>query len=108
MTSAFRTWSPIHSTAIERLRVFALHGTDALGKKIAHSLGCDLGAIEERSFEDGEHKIRPLETVAGCDVYVVHSLGNVEQGFGNIAPACPDFDPLRAKAASVGFCGSSV
>ncbi|WP_347336353.1 ribose-phosphate diphosphokinase [Bradyrhizobium viridifuturi] len=28
----------------------------------------------ERSFEDGEHKARSLDTVAGCDVYVVHSL----------------------------------
>jgi ribose-phosphate pyrophosphokinase len=74
MTGAFRTWSPIHSTTVERLRLFALHGTDTLGKKIAHSLGCDLSALEERSFEDGEHKIRPLERVAGCDVYVVHSL----------------------------------
>jgi len=74
MTGGFRTWSPIHSTTAERLRLFALHGTDAFGKKIAHSLGCDLSALEERSFEDGEHKVRALETVAGCDVYVVHSL----------------------------------
>jgi ribose-phosphate pyrophosphokinase len=74
MTSAVRTWSSIHSTTSERLRVFALHGTDALGKKIAHWLGGDLCALEERSFEDGEHKSRPLDAVAGCDVYVVHSL----------------------------------
>ena len=74
VTSAFRTWSPIHSTSVEGLRVFALHGTGALGTKIAHLVGRDLCAIEERSFEDGEHKIRSLETVAGCDVYVVHSL----------------------------------
>ena len=52
MTSAFRTWSPVHSIAVERFRVFARHGTDVLGKKIAHSLGCDLCPIEERSFED--------------------------------------------------------
>jgi len=74
MTGAVRTWSSIHSTTSERLRVFALHGTDALGGKIAHWLGGDLCALEERSFEDGEHKSRPLEAVAGCDVYVVHSL----------------------------------
>ena len=30
--------------------------------------------LEERGFEDGEHKVRTLETVAGCDVYVVHSV----------------------------------
>src|ERR1051325_1341155 len=61
-------------TALERLRLFALHGTEVLGEKIAHVLGRRLGALEERSFEDGEHKVRSLEPVAGCDVYVVHSL----------------------------------
>jgi ribose-phosphate pyrophosphokinase len=73
MTGSFRTWSPTRS-AVERLRIFALHGTEVLGEKIARSLERTLTALEERSFEDGEHKIRPLETVAGCDVYVVHSL----------------------------------
>ena len=74
MTSSFRTWSPLPSRAIDRLRLFALHGTEVLGEKIAHALGCGLAMLEERGFEDGEHKVRTLETVAGCDVYVVHSL----------------------------------
>jgi ribose-phosphate pyrophosphokinase len=58
----------------KRLRLFALKGTEELGKNIADALGCNLAAHEERSFEDGEHKIRPLDTVAGCDVHIVHSL----------------------------------
>jgi ribose-phosphate pyrophosphokinase len=33
-----------------------------------------LSPHEERSFEDGEHKARPLENVRGRDVYVVQSL----------------------------------
>jgi ribose-phosphate pyrophosphokinase len=37
-------------------------------------LGITLAAHEEREFEDGEHKIRPLEEISGCDVYVVQSL----------------------------------
>ena len=74
MAGSFRTWSYMPSMADERLRLFALKGTEELGRKIAQSLGCGLAALEERSFEDGEHKVRPLETVAGCDVYVVHSL----------------------------------
>ena len=73
MTATFRTWSPAH-LAVERLRLFALHGTEVLGEKIARSLGRELSRLEERSFEDGEHKIRPIEPVAGCDVYIVHSL----------------------------------
>ena len=62
------------TTQSERLRLFALNGSKELGEKIATSLGGKLAAHEERSFEDGEHKSRPLDTVAGCDVYVVHSL----------------------------------
>jgi len=41
---------------------------------VAKLLGSSLAAHEERSFEDGEHKIRPLDTVRGADVYVLQSL----------------------------------
>ena len=71
-TQVMRSLGP--STPAARLRLFALHGTEALGDSIARLIGCGLAPIEERSFEDGEHKTMPLETVAGCDVYVVHSL----------------------------------
>lgn len=66
---------PLQATTTDcRLQLFALKGSDALGAAVAEALGCTLSAHEERNFEDGEHKIRPLETVAGSDVYVVHSL----------------------------------
>jgi ribose-phosphate pyrophosphokinase len=54
--------------------LFALNATADLGKAVARNLGCELAAHEERSFEDGEHKVRPLDTVAGANVYVVQSL----------------------------------
>jgi ribose-phosphate pyrophosphokinase len=54
--------------------LFALNATADLGKAVARNLGCELAAHEERSFEDGEHKVRPLDTVAGSSVYVVQSL----------------------------------
>ena len=54
--------------------LFALHGTDELGAAVATSLGRPLAAHEEREFEDGEHKARPLETVRGASVFVLHSL----------------------------------
>src|SRR5262249_54965722 len=38
------------------------------------ALGQPLAADEERNFEDGEHKGRPLENVRDADVYVVQSL----------------------------------
>ncbi len=56
------------------LRLFALYATAELGKAVAAALECPLAAHEERDFEDGEHKTRPLEGVRGADVYVVQSL----------------------------------
>lgn len=57
-----------------RLRLFALQATAELGKSVAQALGQPLAAHEERDFEDGEHKVRPLDPVRDADVYVVHSL----------------------------------
>jgi ribose-phosphate pyrophosphokinase len=65
------------------LRLFALHGSEALGAAIAERLGHPLAAHEERDFEDGEHKIRPLDDVSGADVYVVHSLDGRASGSAN-------------------------
>src|SRR5215468_9342332 len=56
------------------LRLFALRATAEFGKAIANALGQPLAAHEERDFEDGEHKARPLENVRDADVYVVQSL----------------------------------
>jgi ribose-phosphate pyrophosphokinase len=56
------------------LRVFALGATAALGEEIAQALGQPLTPHEERAFEDGEHKSRPLEGIDGTDVYVLQSL----------------------------------
>ncbi len=60
--------------------IFGLHGTRDLAERVAARLDVALAAHEEREFEDGEHKARPLEDVRGRDVYVVHSLhGGVNQ-----------------------------
>jgi len=60
--------------------LFALHETGELGNAVAAALGRPLAAHEEREFEDGEHKARPLETVRGAEVFVLHSLyGGPEQ-----------------------------
>jgi ribose-phosphate pyrophosphokinase len=56
------------------LQVFALGASRRFGEKIADLLKLPLAAHEEREFEDGEHKARPLESVRGGDVYVIHSL----------------------------------
>ena len=57
-----------------QLRLFALRATTELGKAVTGALGQPLASHEERDFEDGEHKTRPLESVRDADVYVLQSL----------------------------------
>ena len=60
--------------------LFALHATAKLGSAVAAALDRSLAAHEEREFEDGEHKARPLEAVRGAEVFVLQSLhGDTEQ-----------------------------
>jgi ribose-phosphate pyrophosphokinase len=62
------------------LCLFALHTTARLGAAVAAALDRPLAAHEEREFEDGEHKVRPLEAVRGADVFVLQSLhGDAQQ-----------------------------
>jgi ribose-phosphate pyrophosphokinase len=63
--------------------LFALESTRAWGETIASHLGLPLQAHEERGFEDGEHKARPLASVRGRHVYVLQSL----HGDGDQSPS---------------------
>lgn len=56
------------------LKLFALSESHELGARVAAHLAIALGAHEERDFEDGEHKLRPLESVRGAEVFVLQSL----------------------------------
>jgi ribose-phosphate pyrophosphokinase len=56
------------------IRLFAPAAGRAFGERVAQALGAPLAPLEEREFEDGEHKIRPLESVRGRDAYVVEAL----------------------------------
>lgn len=58
----------------DRVAVFALEASAAFGERVAQDLGIALSEHEERDFEDGEHKVRPLVSVRGKDVYVIQSL----------------------------------
>lgn len=58
----------------ENLMVFALGASSQFGARVARSMGVTLSHHEEREFEDGEHKARPLVNVRGRDVAVIHSL----------------------------------
>ena len=65
--------TPIHGPEIGPL-VFAIGASQPFGERICADLGIEPAPIEERTFEDGEHKLRPLMNVRNRDVYVVHSL----------------------------------
>jgi ribose-phosphate pyrophosphokinase len=56
------------------MKIFALNATRSFGELVATALNMPLSAHEEREFEDGEHKARPLENVRNEDVFVIHSL----------------------------------
>lgn len=56
------------------MKVFAMRGNASFGELISKELRINISAQEEREFEDGEHKTRPLENVRNEDVYVIDSL----------------------------------
>ncbi len=69
--------SPVRNEVLsesDRFCLFALGATAELGAAIAQALGRPLAAHEEREFEDGEHKARPLDPVQGADVYAIQRL----------------------------------
>jgi ribose-phosphate pyrophosphokinase len=59
---------------LDAMRLFALSESRTLGEKIGAALNIPLTLHEERDFEDGEHKTRPLESVRGCDIFVIQPL----------------------------------
>lgn len=57
-----------------KLALFTLEGTADYAARVSARLEAPLLPVEERSFEDGEHKVRPLAPVRGLDAYVIHAL----------------------------------
>ena len=56
------------------MQIFDLTPHHSLGRDIAHAAGYPLAPSEVRAFEGGQHKLRPLVSVRGEDVYVTASL----------------------------------
>ena len=54
--------------------LFAMQASRTWGEAVAAQLGTPLSPYEERAFDDGEHKMRPLASVRGRDVFVLQSL----------------------------------
>ncbi|MBM3576903.1 MAG: ribose-phosphate pyrophosphokinase [Alphaproteobacteria bacterium] len=68
--------APAHAPreADSSLALFALGASVSFGEDVAQLLGAELTPLEDREFEDGEYKIRPLENVRGRDCYAVFTL----------------------------------
>ena len=56
------------------IALFAPEETRPFAERVAAEAGIRLGRHRERAFEDGEHKLRPLESVRERDVFVIQSL----------------------------------
>ena len=64
--------------------LFAPAASRAWAQDVAAALGVALQPLEEREFEDGEHKSRPLVEVRGRDTYLLYSLhGDAEHSAGD-------------------------
>jgi len=73
--------------------LFAPAATRPFAERVAAALGTALAPMEEREFEGGEHKTRPLVSVRGREVFVMQSLSGDESG--------------SATTGSAGCCSSS-
>lgn len=73
-----------HAPMIDNeLKLFVLDSSHAFGEQVAQRLDIAPAPHEEREFEDGEHKARPLVSVRGKDVFVIQSLYADQQQSGN-------------------------
>lgn len=54
--------------------LFAPLASRSFGERVVAALGVGLAPMEEREYEGGEHKTRPLVAVRGRDVFVVQCL----------------------------------
>lgn len=66
-----------------RTYLFAFARDASLAKPIALALGRELSPLEERAFEDGEHKARPLVDVSGRETVIITSLDGDDRGSVN-------------------------
>jgi len=63
--------------------IFAPQASRPFAERVAAAAGTSLAPMEEREFEGGEHKSRPLVSVRGRYAWVVQSLAGDEAGSAN-------------------------
>lgn len=60
-------------------RLFTLHESRDLASAVSRHAGLPLAPVEERDFEGGEFKLRPLEPVRDRTAFVLQSLAGTDQ-----------------------------
>jgi ribose-phosphate pyrophosphokinase len=68
-----------------KLKIFSGRSNPALAKKIANSLGCELGAISISTFSDGELWIKFEENIRGTDVFLIQSTNGPSENILELA-----------------------
>jgi ribose-phosphate pyrophosphokinase len=63
--------------------IFAPQASRPFGERVAAAAGTGLAPLEEREFEGGEHKTRPLVSVRGRHAWIVQSLSGDQSGSAN-------------------------
>ena len=63
--------------------LFAPRSSEALAREISKLLNLELSPCEEREYEGGEQKMRPLIDVYGLDVFVIASLNGDDDASAN-------------------------
>ena len=68
-----------------KLKIFSGRSNPALAKKIAKSLGCELGEISISTFSDGELWIKFEENIRGTDVFLIQSTNGPSENILELA-----------------------
>ena len=59
-----------------KLKIFSGRGSGLLAKKIANSLGYELGKVSIKTFSDGELWVKFEENIRGHDVFIIQSTNS--------------------------------
>jgi len=61
-------------TITKKLKLYSGRSNPQLAQKIAENVGVELGALKLETFANGEIYARYLESVRGCDVFLIQSV----------------------------------
>lgn len=65
-------------TRLRVMQIFDLTPQNPLGQSISHAVAHPLATVEFRNFAGGQHKIRPMTSVRGEDVFVISCLHDTD------------------------------